>query len=117
VPHADLRFYNSSVIGGAAGHKPDDVAPPSGLRRQYDRRSALHCPNSHKEEFETYTRNNARFIPNYGERGELGRVHFHRVCGIDYQPGGKQTNGEKAADALEQTRSSFVASGPHSRFQ
>ena len=47
LPHADLRTHHLSAKSGAAGHKPDDLAPSIGQRRQHNRRSALHRPDCH----------------------------------------------------------------------
>ena len=41
------------------------------------------------EEFDTYIRNNAGYIPNYGERRRYGETIFYSVCGIGCQPGGE----------------------------
>ena len=68
------------------------------------------------EEFETYIRNNAKFIPNYGERYRYGET-ISTVCGIDHQPGGKQANGEKTTDALESARCPLAAPSSYPRSQ
>ncbi len=46
-------------------------------------------------EFSGYIRANGAWIPNYGWRSDLQRLRR-----VDRQPGGQQTHGQKAADAL-----------------
>lgn len=43
----DSRTHRIPIESRAVGHKPNDLAPPIGLRRQHDHRSALHPPDCH----------------------------------------------------------------------
>jgi len=73
-------------------------------------------PASHKlaksvAEFHTYITANESFIPNYGDRYRYGEVISTAFVESTVKWGDQQADGQEAADALDQARSSHAASG------
>jgi hypothetical protein len=69
------------------------------------------------DEFETYIRNNAGLIPNYGERWRYGETNTTAFVESTINQVVSKRMVKKAADALEPARRSFAVADPHPRSQ